>query len=263
MSMQLLINYIVPFYTIVHREITRIFRIWSQTLLPPAITVTLYFVIFGKLIGPEIGDIKNYSYMQFIAPGLIMMTVVNNAYANVVGSFYGARFGRYVEEMTVAPIPKFILLSGYVVGGIVRSSIVAVIVTLISLSFTHLHMMHVFITFAIVFLAAILFSLAGFCNAIFARGFDDITIIPTFVLTPLTYFGSVFYSRDMLSPFWQKLSLLNPIFYIVDTFRYGILGIGDIPVYRSFLMLSTIILILGGYCLHLLHQGRGLQQMYK
>lgn len=249
----------IGFKTLVHKEIYRMLRIWIQTLLPPVITTTLYFAIFGNLIGPRVGAIQDYSYMQFIAPGLIMMAVISNAYGNTVSSFYGARFQRNIEEVLVSPCNDLIILLGYTAGGVLRGLLVGALVTLVALVFTHLHISHYIITFTMVFLTATLFSQAGFLNAIFSRNFDDITIIPTFILTPLTYFGGVFYSIDMLPHPWQDISRLNPIVYMVNTFRYGVLGISDISIPLSFGIVSLCIAILFTINMQLLRKGVGIR----
>lgn len=233
------------FKTIVEREIRRFIRIWVQTLVPPAITITLYFVIFGSLIGSRIGEMGGYSYMQFVVPGLIMMAVIQNAYGNVVSSFFGTKFQRNVEEILVSPVSEFTILCGYVVGGMVRGLIVGAVVTLLSLFFTELHVQNWFITISMVLLTALVFSIAGFINAVFAQSFDDISIVPTFILTPMIYLGGVFYSVDLLPSFWQKVSLLNPILYMVNGFRHGILGVSDVPIGTAFFMLA--IFVLGGF----------------
>jgi ABC-2 type transport system permease protein len=252
-------KYLVSFYTIVIREIIRFCRIWTQTILPSAITMTLYFVIFGTLIGSQLKEVLGFTYMQYIAPGLIMMAVVTNSYSNVVGSFFGARFQRHIEEILVAPVPDLVILVGYVIGGVIRGMVVAAVVTCIALFFTHFQVHSFFITVSVIILSAILFSLAGFCNAIFAKKFDDISIIPTFVLTPLTYLGGVFYSTSMLPAFWRDVSLFNPILYIVNAFRYGLLGVSDVDILSAFAMILFFIVILGGYCLYLLSRGVGLR----
>lgn len=249
----------VALLTITRREVYRFFRIWSQTLLPSPISIVLYFAIFGELIGPRIGEIGGYAYIQYIAPGLIMMAVINNAFSNVVASFYGAKFQRNVEEMLVSPMSSWVILVGYILGGIARGCIVGFIVTIVALFFTHLHLSHVWLTLSIVFLTAMLFSLCGFINAIFSRKFDDINIIPTFVLTPLTYFGGVFYSVSMLSPFWQKLSYFNPILYMVNAFRYGMLGVSDVPIQFSVITLVVLNIILFLLSWRILVKGVGLK----
>ncbi|KJS03965.1 MAG: ABC transporter permease [Gammaproteobacteria bacterium BRH_c0] len=249
----------IAFVTILVREIRRFMRIWQQTLLPPAITITLYFVIFGTLIGPRIGTMEGFSYIEFVAPGLIMMAVITNAYGNVVSSFYGAKFGKSIEELLVSPVPNYIILIGFIMGGVARGLAVGLIVTLLSLFFTKLHVQHLLITVSVVFLTAVLFSLAGFVNAVFARSFDDISIIPTFVLTPLTYLGGVFYSITMLPTFWQGVSHANPILYMINAFRYGMLGISDINLAWAFTMIGGFIVVLFAFCLHLLENSKGLR----
>lgn len=249
----------IAFVTLVTREVRRFTRIWMQTLLPPAITIVLYFVIFGTLIGPRIGDMSGYPYIQFVVPGLIMMAVITNSYSNVVSSFYGNKFQGSIDELLVSPVPNYVILLGFVLGGVARGLAVGVIVTVLSLFFTRLQLEHVWVTVAIVFLTAILFSLAGLLNAIFAQSFDDISIIPTFVLTPLTYLGGVFYSVDLLPEFWQKVSLANPILYMVDAFRYGFLGISDINIVWAFVMVLVFIAIAFFSALHLLARSERLR----
>ncbi|TBR45069.1 ABC transporter permease [Marinomonas agarivorans] len=250
---------IVAFLTIVRREIRRFMRIWPQTLLPPAITMSLYFAIFGNLIGPRIGDMGGFSYMDYIVPGLIMMSVITNSYANVSASFFSAKFQHNVQELLVSPTPNWIILFGYVIGGVVRGLLVGVIVTLLSLFFTDMNLENLPITIIVVFLTAILFSLGGFINAVYAKSFDDISIIPTFVLTPLTYLGGVFYSIDLLSSFWQSVSLFNPVLYMVNAFRYGILGVSDIDVGFALAIISAFIVGFFLYGLRLLNKGHGIR----
>jgi ABC-2 type transport system permease protein len=228
-------------------------------LLPPAITMALYFVIFGNLIGSQIGKMHDFNYMQYIAPGLIMMSVITNSYTNVVSSFFSTKFMRSVEELLVSPVPNSIILLGYVIGGVARGLCVGLIVTMLALFFTDLHIHHLGVTVAIVFLTAVLFSLGGFVNAVYANSFDDVTIVPTFVLTPLTYFGGVFYSISMLPPVWQNLSLANPILYMVNTFRYGILGVSDVSVVGAFCAISLCVITLAVYAMYLLNTGKGLR----
>ncbi|XID74232.1 ABC transporter permease [Alkanindiges sp. WGS2144] len=246
--------------TLVTKEIRRFMRIWPQTLLPPAITMSLYFVIFGNLIGSRIGQMNGYSYMQFIVPGLIMMAVITNSYSNVVSSFFSTKFQRSIEELLASPVPHHIILVGYVIGGVVRGLLVGLIVTLLSLFFTELSILHVFVTVFTVLVTAILFSLGGFINAVYARSFDDISIVPTFVLTPLTYLGGVFYSMDQLGPFWQKLSLLNPIVYMVNAFRYGILGASDVNVWASLAAISVFCIVMYVFAYRLLARGTGMRE---
>lgn len=246
--------------TIVIKEILRFMRIWLQTILPPAITMTLYFIIFGNLIGSQIGSMDGFSYMQYIAPGLIMMAIITNSYSNVVSSFFSSKFQRHIEEMLVSPLPNSIILLGFVAGGVARGLMVGVVVTIISLFFTELQIHNIFIMIAVVILTAVLFSLGGFVNGIYAKSFDDISIVPTFVLTPLTYLGGIFYSINMLSEFWQDVSLLNPILYMVNAFRYGILGVSDINIYIAFAIIALFIIALYTFSLYLLAKGVGIRQ---
>ncbi len=246
--------------TILIKEVLRFMRIWVQTVLPPVITTTLYFIIFGKLIGPRLGTLDGFAYMEFIAPGLIMMAIITNAYSNVVSSFYSSKFQRHIEEMLVSPLPNYLILLGFVGGGTARGLVVGVAVTATALFFAELTVHNVAIMVTIVILTAILFSLAGFINGIYANSFDDISIIPTFVLTPLTYLGGVFYSITMLPDFWQSVSLLNPILYMVNTFRYGILGVSDINVHLAFAIIMLFISGLFFFSLRLLNKGTGIRQ---
>jgi ABC-2 type transport system permease protein len=252
-------NYLVAFNTIVYKEISRFMRIWLQTILPPAITMGLYFIIFGHLIGPRIGTMHNFPYMQYIAPGIIMMSVITNAYANVVSSFFGAKFQRHIEEILVAPVPNILILAGFVAGGIVRGIVVGIVVTIVALFFTDLAVHSYPVTIAVVVLTAALFSIAGLINAVFAKKFDDISIVPTFVLTPLTYLGGVFYSIDLLPVFWQRLSLGNPILYMVNAFRYGILGVTDINIGTAFTVIIAFNVVLFFCALYLLNRGVGIR----
>ncbi len=250
----------IAFQTILVKEVRRYLRIWPQTLLPPAITMTLYFVIFGALIGSRIGEMGGFSYMQFVVPGLIMMAVVTNSYSNVVSSFFGAKFNHSVEELLVSPVPNWIILTGYITGGVSRGLAVALIVTCLSLFFSDLPIHNLPMTVAIVLFTSVLFALFGFINAVFANNFDDISIIPTFVLTPLTYLGGVFYSMDLLPEFWENVSRLNPLVYVVNGFRYGVLGVSDVDVGFAFSMLALFTVAAFVYCLHLLNSGKRLRQ---
>lgn len=251
--------HLISLKTIAHKETQRFLRIWQQTLLPPAITMTLYLIIFGNLIGSRIGEMQGYSYIEFIVPGVIMIAVITNSYANVVSSFFGAKFQRFIEEILVSPTPNLVVLLGYLAGGVARGLLVGAIVLAISLLFTDLHVHNLWVTASVVLLTALLFSLGGFINAIFARKFDDVSIIPTFVLTPLTYLGGVFYSIHLLPPFWQKVSLANPILYLVNAFRYGILGHSDISIGAAYAVALLFIALLGGIALLLLKLGVGLR----
>jgi len=258
MSGSMAVNW-VGYKTLVRKETSRILRIWIQTLVPPCITMTLYFVIFGNLIGSRIGPMDDYPYMQYIAPGLIMMSVISSSYGNVVSSFFGARFGNYIEELTVSPLSNLTVLLGFVTGGLIRGLTVGLIVTCVALFFTELDVKHPLITLSVVVLTSIVFSLAGFINAIYAKNFEGISVIPTFVLTPLTYLGGVFYTISLLPEFWQNVSKLNPILYMVNGFRYGILGQSDIPIGMTFTIAVFFALLLGSFCLYLLHKGVGIR----
>lgn len=245
----------VAFTTILVKEVRRFMRIWPQTLVPPVITVTLYFIIFGNLIGSRIGEMDGYSYMEFVVPGLIMMGVITNSYSNVVSSFFGAKFQHSIEELIVSPVPNWVILTGFVLGGVTRGLAVGFIVTLMSLFFTKLNINNIPLTILVVLLTSILFSLAGLINAVFANNFDDISIIPTFVLTPLIYLGGVFYSVSLLPEFWAGVSKINPVLYMVNAFRYGVLGISDISVGFAIAMVAGFIVIAFTYALHLLNSG--------
>jgi len=247
------------FQTIVTKEVRRFTRIWIQTLIPPAITVALYFVIFGQLIGRRVGQMDGFSYMQYIVPGLIMMSVITNSYSNVVSSFFSTKFQRSIEEMLVSPLPNYIVIWGFVIGGVARGLSVGLIVTVMALFFTHLHVHNILVTVSIVLLTAMLFSLGGLINAVYARSFDDISIVPTFVLTPLTYLGGVFYSISLLPPFWEAVSRFNPIVYMVNGFRYGILGITDIRLSVAYGMIILFVVILYCWAHWLLKRGVGIR----
>ncbi len=259
MSVELQANW-VALQTIVRKEVRRFMRIWPQTLLPPAITMVLYFVIFGNLIGRQIGDMNGFSYMEYIVPGLIMMSVITNSYGNVVSSFFGTKFHRSIEELLVSPASPHVILVGFVIGGVLRGLAVAAIVTALSLFFTHLQVHHVGVTLVVILLAATIFSLCGFINAVYARNFDDISIVPTFVLTPLTYLGGVFYSIPMLPQFWQTVSLANPILHMVNAFRYGILGVSDIHIGTAVGLMLLAAGALYALSYQLLRRGIGMRQ---
>ena len=241
------------------REYMRFIRIWIQTLLPPAITTALYFIIFGELIGSQLDDIGGYRYMDYIAPGLILMSVITNAYANVVSSFYSAKFQRHIEELLVSPVPNFVILAGFVGGGIMRGLSVGLVVTAVTYLFAEIPLSHIGLILGVAILTCILFALAGFINGVYAKSFDDISIIPTFVLTPLTYLGGIFYSLDMLSPFWQQVSLLNPILHMIGLFRYGWMGIQEVNTVNSLLLIIVVIIALTYVCLRLLKRGTGIR----
>ncbi|HWP94581.1 MAG TPA: ABC transporter permease [Gammaproteobacteria bacterium] len=252
-------EHLVGFETIVRREVVRVLRIWAQTILPPAVTMTLYFIIFGSLIGSRIGTMSGVPYMDFIAPGLIIMSVITNSYANVVSSFFGAKFGKYIEELLVSPLPDGYILLGYVTGGVLRGLMVGAVVTGIALFFTDLRIEHPFVMLSMLLLASVVFSLGGFINAIYSKKFDDISIIPTFVLTPLTYLGGVFYSVGLLPDFWEHVSHYNPILYMVNAFRYGMLGISDVSLTMAYGITLGFAAVLYAYALWLLKRGVGLK----
>lgn len=247
---------LTAFNTLLFKEIKRIVRIWPQTLLPPVITMTLYFVIFGQMIGSRVGEMGGVSYMQFIVPGLIMMSVITNSYSNVVSSFFSTKFHGSIDEMLVSPISKHAILLGYVGGGVFRGIAIALIVSIVALFFTKLGISHLPIMLITIVGTSVLFSLGGFINAVFARSFDDISIVPSFILTPLTYLGGVFYSLENLSPFWQNLSLLNPIVYMVNAFRYGILGHSDVNVGYSLLAILVFCAVFYGVAYNILKDGK-------
>ena len=251
--------YWVAYRTLVIKEIYRFLRIWIQTVLPAAVTTALYFIIFGKLIGPRIGDMAGFRYIDYIVPGLILMSVITNSYSNVVSSFYSSKFQRYVDELLIAPVPNWVILAGYVSGATARGIVVGLAVTGVSMFFTDITVKYYLLTFSVLLLTAVMFSLGGFINAVFARSFDDISIVPTFVLTPMTYLGGVFYSIQMLPEFWQKVSLVNPILYMVDAFRHGILGVSDINVWVALAIVCLFIVVLTTISLVLLHKGVGIK----
>ncbi|CAM4233149.1 ABC transporter permease [Vreelandella rituensis] len=250
---------LIALWTLVLKEIKRFTRIWPQTLLPPSITMTMYFIIFGNLIGSRIGEMDGFSYMDFIVPGLIMMAVITNSYSNVASSFFSNKFQRSIEEMMVSPMPNWTILMGFVFGGMSRGLGVGLIVTLVSLFFTRLSVEHAWLTVLVVVLTSALFSIGGFINALLADKFDDISIVPTFILTPLTYLGGVFYSISMLPDFWQGVSMLNPILYMVNVFRYGFLGVSDIPVGWALTAIFAFIVVLFGVALWMLERGKGIR----
>ncbi|MFN7294057.1 MAG: ABC transporter permease [Lysobacteraceae bacterium] len=249
------------FQTIIRREVARIVRIWGQTLVPPAITMTLYFLIFGKLIGSKIGDMGGFTYLDFIVPGLVMMSVIQNAYGNISSSFFGAKFGRHIEELLVAPLPNWVILGGYVGGAVLRGFMVGAIVLAVAMLFTQVRVHDWLATISTVFLGAVIFSLAGFVNAVYAKKFDDIAIIPTFILTPLTYLGGVFYSVKLLPDWAEAATHANPIFYMVNAFRYGLLGTGatDVPLWSAYAVMLGAVVALTWLGLWLLQRGVGLR----
>ena len=250
----------VAFKTIVVKEIRRFMRIWVQTIVPPAVSALLYMMIFGTLIGSRVGEMDGHRYIDFIVPGIIMMSVITNSYANSVSSFFGAKFQSHIEEVLVAPVHTVVILAGYIIGGVCRGLMVGALVALVSLFFTRLTIENPFITLLIVVMTSMLFSIGGIINSIFAKGFDDISIIPNFVLTPLTYLGGIFYSIKLLPDFWQNMSMINPVLYMINGFRYGILGTSDFSIVVSFVVIGLFILLLGAIALYLLHKGVGIKR---
>jgi ABC-2 type transport system permease protein len=249
----------IGFKTIVIREYGRILRIWGQTIVPSVVTSVLYFAIFGSLIGRRVGAMDGFDYKQYIAPGLIMMSVITNSYGNVVASFFGAKFGKHVEELLVSPLPNWLIVSGYVAGGILRGILVGAAVTIVSLVFTHLQVHHLLVMLAALLLTSLTFGLGGFLNALFAKNFDQVNWIPAFVLTPLTYFGGVFYSVSLLPPWARTLSYANPILYMVNAFRYGFLGISDVDVRAAFALMLAAAVVLFAAAVVLMNRGTGIR----
>jgi ABC-2 type transport system permease protein len=252
-------SYRIAFQTILFKEIHRFLRIWPQTVLPSAVTTSLYFLIFGTLIGRRVGNMGGMPYMDYLVPGIVLMSVITNAYGNVVASFYSSKFQRNVEELLIAPVPNGIILAGYVGGGVARGLVVGGVVAVISFLFTRIVPVRPDLALAVVLLTAILFSLAGFVNAVYANSFDDISIVPNFVLTPLVYLGGVFYSIDLLPDLWRNISLANPILYMVNAFRYGFLGVTDVDLRTAFLIIGGTILVLMAWGWGLLARGTGLK----
>lgn len=250
------IRYIaIVLYTLIRREILRFMRIWIQTLLPPAITTMLYCIIFGELVGRQLSGISGYTYMEYIIPGLILMSVITNSYSNVVTSFYSTRFHKNIEEMLISPMPAYILMLGFIAGGMARGLVVGLVVWLVSLTFASLPFPNLGLTLIILLLTSAVFSIAGMINGIYARSFDGISIIPTFILMPLTYLGGVFYSVEILPELWRNLSLFNPIFYMIDVFRHASMGFSDVAISRSLIILTVCLIVLATVCLQLLVRG--------
>ena len=250
---------LVALGTVSRREIMRILRIWSQTLVPPAITMTLYFLIFGGLIGARVGQMDGIRYMDFIVPGLVMMSVIQNSYGNISSSFFGAKFGRHIEELLVSPMPNWVILGGYVAGAVLRGVMVGAIVLCIAMFFTRVRVPHPLVMVSSVLLGAVIFSLAGFVNAVFAKKFDDVAIVPTFILTPLTYLGGVFYSVKLLPGWAEAATHANPIFYMVNAFRYGLLGVSDVSMWTAYALMLGFVAVLAALGLWLLKKGVGLR----
>lgn len=250
----------IGFQTIVRREYGRIIRIWGQTLVPPAVTAALYFVIFGSLIGRRIGQMDGFDYTQYIAPGLIMMAVISNSYGNVVSSFFGAKFGKHIEELLVSPLPNWLIVLGYVSGGLMRGLLVGAVVTLVTLFFTRVPIAHPVLILGSVVLTSVVFALGGLFNAIFAKNFDQISWFPTFVLTPLIYLGGVFYSVSLLPPWAERLSYVNPILYMVNAFRHGFLGTSDVDPGFAFLIMSAFAIVMYAIVVILMNRGTGIRE---
>ncbi|RLA36222.1 MAG: ABC transporter permease [Gammaproteobacteria bacterium] len=257
--MKRLFEYRVAYSTILVKEVRRFLRIWMQTVLPAVISTSLYFLIFGHLIGERIGDMEGYRYIDFIVPGVILMAIINNAYGNVVSSFFSAKFQRHVEELLVSPMPNHIILLGFVSGGIARGVTVGLAVTAVAALLSDLQVHNLAVVLLVAVLTAALFAIAGLINAIYAKSFDDISIIPTFVLTPLIYLGGIFYSLEMLPEFWRGVSLFNPILYMINAFRYGFIGSADIGLGTAFAIIGLFIVALYLFALHLLNRGVGIR----
>jgi len=249
----------IAFATIVRKEVQRFTRIWVQTIVPPAVNALLYLLIFGGLIGSRISDMAGVRYMDFIAPGIIMMSIIINSYQNVASSFFGAKLQHFIEEMLVSPVHNTTIVAGYVAGGVVRGLLAGCLVSAVALLFTNISPQHPLITVSVAVLTSIMFSIGGLLNAVFARSFDDVSIVPNFVLTPLTYLGGIFYSIQMLPEFWQGVSRLNPVLYMINGFRYGILGTSDMPLWQSYLVIIAFIVVLGSIALYLLNRGHGIK----
>lgn len=250
----------IALYTLVRREVVRMFRIASQVFLPPIITTALYFLIFGTLMGNRIGQINGIDYKLFIAPGLIMMSVITNAYGNVSTSLFNVRFQKSIEEILVSPMHNGLLLLGYVLGGVIRGLLVAFLVFLVANFFLPLEFHHLPMTLLVVLLVSAVFSLAGFTNAVLARNFDDVMLIPTFVLTPLTYLGGVFYSISMLPPLWQTISKFNPIVYMINAMRAAVIGQSEVSLSLSMSIIGIMLTVLLVLNMVLLKKGVGLRE---
>jgi len=261
MNKNLKLNIGTTLWTLTSKEIRRFMRIWVQTLVPPAVTMTLYFVIFGSLIGPRIGEMDGFDYVQFMIPGLIMMSVITGSYANVVSSFYSVKFQKSIEELLISPMPNWVILLGFILGGVTRGILVGIIVFIVSLFFyPEFQIVNIGLTITVLFLTSVLFALMGFINAVFADSFDDISVIPTFVLTPLIYLGGVFYSINILPDLWRSISMANPMLYVVNTFREGMLGISDVSISFSLSMIVFFIFLFSSFSLYLLHKGIGIRE---
>ena len=251
---------LIALTTMLRKDVLRLFRIWTQTLLPPVVTTTLYFAIFGALIGSQLPQLGDYTYMQFIMPGLVMMTMITSSYMHVSSMLFMMKFQRNIDELLVSPMPRELIVIGLLIGGLIRSSLTGILVLFVALLFTHITIFNAIVLLGAGLLASLIFSSAGFLNSLFAKSFDGINIIPTFVLTPLTYFGGVFYSIALLPQFWRDLSLFNPILYMVNAFRYGFLGISDVTLVSSFVMMTSLALLGVSVSIVLFKKGIGLER---
>jgi len=249
----------IAFKTLVVKEIRRFMRIWIQTIVPPAVSAVLYMTIFGTLIGTRIGEMDGHPYINFVVPGIIMMSIITNSYSNAVSSFFGAKFQNSIEEMLIAPTHNWVILAGFVVGGVCRGLAVGALVAAVSMFYTRITIENPLITIMVVVLTSTLFAIGGVINSVYAKSFDDISIIPNFVLTPLTYLGGIFYSVKLLPDFWYGVSLLNPVLYMINGFRYGILGSSDFPIWWSFFIIVVFIIVLAAIALHLMNKGVGIK----
>ena len=249
----------IAFKTIVSKECIRMFRVWSQTFLPSVITTSLYFLIFGKFIGAQVANIGDHTYMQYIVPGLVMMAVITNSYMNVVSSFYVSKFMKNIEEILVAPVSYSTIISGFVMGGVIRGMFIGVFTLAVSLFFTHMTIVHLWAVIYFIFMTSMMFSLAGLINGIYAKSFDHTTLVITFILTPLTYLGGVFYSVNMLGTIWQEISMINPILYMVNGFRYGFLGVADVDIWTCLTVVTFLTFIFFGWTIHLFKTGRAIR----
>lgn len=252
---------LISFYTIVRKDVVRIFRIWPQTFLPSIITSVLYFLIFGTVLGNRIGSFGDVPFIDFVIPGLIMLAVVTNSFSNVATVVFSSRFfARNIDELLVSPTPPWVIVAGFVASGVVRGSIVGLLVFAVSIPFAGFHVENAFVVLFFLFLTSTALSLGGLLNGIHAKSIDGINIIPTFVLTPLIYLGGVFYSIEVLPAFWQPVSLANPLFYIVDGFRNGMLGIADTSLWVSSGVLLAVTAVLALFAWYEIRVGLHLKQ---
>jgi len=249
----------VAYKTIVRKEVLRFSRIWKQTLIPPVITNILYFIIFGNLIGERIGEIESFSYTDFIFPGLLLMSVITHSYTNTVSSLYISKYHRYIEELLVSPIQNYTILAGFITGGVIRGLSVGVVVILAAQFFVTFTVHNIFLMLVVIFLSSTLFSMCGFLNGLFANDWDDINVIPTFIMTPLTYLGGIFFSISMLPGIWQEIALINPILYLINALRFSMLGITDVSIMIAFSIILLFNIVLASLCLYFLNIGKGLR----